>query len=247
MLQTTATTEATTEAATEATGAQPAPVDEAAAQRRALLQSLKPLLVGAGIPMAAYYVLTRGCGMSTMAALAWSGVVPLARTVWGVAKERKLNALAAVMLVLNVAGVLLSMVAGDVRLMLAKDSAGTGVFGLVVFAAACAGRPLMSAGLKPFATKGSAAKEAAWERLSEQSARFRRLERRFSAIWGGALLIEAVARVVGAYTLSPDVMAWLGNVIFGVAFVAAMVVGGGAAADPMEKMVQQEAEAVAAA
>ncbi|MCC2277663.1 hypothetical protein LKL35_19895 [Streptomyces sp. ET3-23] len=235
------TTEPTT--ATETATPRPVPADEAAAQRRALVQSLKPLVVDAGIPMAAYYVLTRGCGMSTMAALAWSGVVPLVRTVWGIAKERKVNGLAAVMLVLNVAGVLLSMVAGDVRLMLAKDSAGTGVFGLVVLAAAFAGRPLMSAGLKPFATKGAPAKEAAWERLSEGSVRFRRLERRFSAIWGGALLIEAVARVVGAYTLSPDVMAWLGNVLFGVAFVAAMVVGGGAAADPMEKLVEQEAAA----
>lgn len=230
----------------EATAVTATPADETTAQRRALLQSLKPLLVDAGIPTAAYYVLTRGCGMSTMAALAWSGVVPLARTVWGIAKERKPNALAAVMLVLNVAGVLLSTVAGDVRLMLAKDSAGTGVFGLVVLAAACAGRPLMSAGLKPFATKGSAAKEAAWERLTEQSARFRRLERRFSAIWGGVLLTEAVARVVGAYTLSPDVMAWLGNVVLGVAFVAAMIVAGGAAAAPMERMVQEEAETAAA-
>lgn len=51
--------------------------------RAALLGSLKPLVVDVVVPMASYYVLSKGFGMSTLAALGWSSVPPALRTVWG--------------------------------------------------------------------------------------------------------------------------------------------------------------------
>ena len=50
--------------------------------RSPLVQSLTPLLVEAGVPMAAYYALKAG-GLSTFAALAISSVLPAVRTVLG--------------------------------------------------------------------------------------------------------------------------------------------------------------------
>ncbi|MBZ6473434.1 hypothetical protein K9U14_08630 [Streptomyces griseocarneus] len=205
-----------------------------------MVQSLAPLVVDALLPMAAYYALREGFGMSTFAALAWSSALPALRTVWGLVRDRRLNGLAALILTVNALGLLLTTVTGDVRLMLAKESAGSGVVGVAVLLSVLAGRPLMTAGLRPWVTRGDAAKSAAWDRLMVRSARFRRAERTFSAVWGGALLAESVARVVGAYTLPADTMVWLGSVIMGVAVVGAMVVAGGAAADPMEKMVAAE-------
>ncbi|MBO0655019.1 hypothetical protein J1792_20225 [Streptomyces triculaminicus] len=213
----------------------------AADRRRAVVQSLAPLVVDALLPMAAYYALREGFGMSTFAALAWSSVLPALRTVWSIVRDRRLNGLAALILTVNVLGLLLTTVTGDVRLMLAKESAGSGVVGVVVLASVLAGRPLMTAGLRPWVTRGDAAKNAAWDRLVAGTARFRRAELAFSAVWGASLLAESVVRVVGAYTLPADTMVWLGSVIMGVAVVAAIVVSGGMAVDPMEKMVAAEA------
>ncbi|WP_158884244.1 VC0807 family protein [Amycolatopsis anabasis] len=206
-----------------------------------LLRSLSPLIVDAGVPVATYYLLSKGFDFSVTAALAWSSVLPAARTIWGLVARRRFNALAALILAANVVSLLLSAVVGDPRLMLAKDSGVSSVIGIAVLCSAFLGRPIMTAAMKPWVTKGDPAKLAAWDRLAAASPRFRRAERTFSIVWGAALLTECVARVVGAYTLPIDTMAWLGSVFLIGAIAVAMVVGGGLAVDPMEKMVEAEA------
>jgi hypothetical protein len=190
--------------------------------------------------MGSYYLLKSGFGMSTMAALGWSSVVPAMRTVWGVVRERTFNGLAALILFVNVVGLLLSLVAGDPRLMLAKDSGVSSVVGIGILVSVMLGKPMMTAGLKPFITKGDAAKTAAWERLLSGSERFRKFERTFSLVWGVALFGECLARIVGAYTLPIDTMVWLGTVVMVATIALAMVVSGGLAAGPMEKMLEDE-------
>jgi hypothetical protein len=190
--------------------------------------------------MASYYLLSGGFGLSEVAALGWSSVVPVVRTVWGLVRSRRINGLALLILVANAVGLALSSVTGDPRLMLAKDSGVTGAVGMVVLLSARGGRPLMTAGLRPWVTKGSAAGNAAWDRLWAASAPFRRAERRFSVIWGSALLAECVLRVIGAYTVPVPTMVWLSTLLAVVAVVLAMLVAGGAAAVPMRNMVEAE-------
>ncbi|MFI7098215.1 VC0807 family protein [Streptomyces sp. NPDC050161] len=211
-----------------------------------LLRSFLPLLADVGIPLGSYYVLSAGFGLGTVAALGWSSVVPALRTVWGLVRSRRVNGLALLILLVNAAGLALSTMTGDARLMLAKDSGVSSVVGIAILLSARTGRPLMTTGLKPWVTKGTAEGTAAWDRLSAGSAPFRRAERRFSAIWGSALLAECAARTAGAYTLPVDTMVWLGTVILVVAVLVAMVVAGGSCADPMEKMVGAEVAARAA-
>ncbi|MFJ6603387.1 VC0807 family protein [Streptomyces lydicus] len=210
-----------------------------------LVQSLVPLIVDAGIPIASYFVLSDGFGLGTVAALGWSSVVPALRTVWGLVRSRAVNGLALLMLVVNVVGLATSVVAGDARLMMAKDSAVSSTVGIVILLSLRSRRPLMTAGLKPWVTKGSPAGNAAWDRLLASSERFRRAERRFSAIWGGALLTECVLKVIGAYTLPVHTMVWLGTVLTVVFILLAMVIAGGSCAEPMEKMVKAESERAA--
>ncbi|MFE0179105.1 VC0807 family protein [Streptomyces sp. NPDC059002] len=209
----------------------------AADARKARVESLKPLVLDAVVPTVSYYLLSKGFGMGTVAALAWSSVLPAGRTAWGLVKERRVNGLAALILTANVVGLLLSLVAGDPRLMLAKDSGITGTVGLAVLGSVLAGRPLMTVGLKPWVTKGNAARIAAWERLSAERGRFARMERTFSVVWGLALFGEAVLRVVGAYTLPVDTMVWLGGAIAAVTITLAVLVSGRLAVGPMEQMV----------
>lgn len=221
----------------------PAATSTTPAVRQSRWESLKPLVLDAAVPTASYYLLSKGFGMGTLAALAWSSVVPAGRTLWSVVGERRVNGLAALILAANVVGLLLSLVAGDPRLMLAKDSGITATIGIAVLLSVAAGRPLMTAGLKPWVTKGNPARTAVWERLIGEGGRFARLERTFSVLWGVALFGEAVVRAVGAYTLPIDTMVWLGGAIAAVTITATVLVSGGLAVGPMEEMVTEEVAA----
>lgn len=209
--------------------------------RNALLDSLMPLLVDVGVPLASYYAL-KAAGLGTFAALAWSSVLLTVRTVWGVVRKR-LNGLAALIVTVNVVSLLTSLVVGDPRLMLAKDSGVSSIIGLVILVTALKGQPMMTAGVRPWLVKGDAAKDAAWQRLAAGSAAFRRAEIRFSAVWGAALLGECVLRAVGAYTLPVETMVWLGTVVMVATLVFAFLLSGRVGAVPMERMIAEEAGA----
>ncbi|MFE1312119.1 VC0807 family protein [Streptomyces sp. NPDC058755] len=216
-------------------------------QSPSALDNFRPLLLDVAVPLGSYYLFKDGFGMSTFAALAWSSVVPAVRTLWSLARERKVNGLAGLILVVNVVSLLLSFVSGDPRLMLAKDSGISSTVAIGILVSVRLGRPMMTAGMKPFLVKGDAAKEAAWERLMSGavagSADFRRKERAFSVVWGLALLAECVVRVVGAYTIPVDTMVWLGTVIMVGTIGIATVISGGLAVGPMEGMLAAEVEA----
>ncbi|MFE6744873.1 VC0807 family protein [Kitasatospora purpeofusca] len=232
MSQTTAT-EAVTAVTAEAAGAKAA---------HPLAKALRPLAVDIAGPLAVFYLLQAGLGTSDFSALAWSSLFPIARTVLGLVEDRKLNRFAALMLGVNLVGLALTAVSGDARLMLAKESVLSGFMALAILGSALTARPLMSAALRPFLTKGEAAREAAWDRLAAGSRQFRRYERLFSVIWGSALLAECVARAAGAFTLPVATMAWLSTVLL-VCGIGAGSVLGQAAAQPMEKLVRTEAAA----
>ncbi|MFE1751005.1 VC0807 family protein [Streptomyces anandii] len=204
--------------------------------------NLAPLLVDVAVPVGGYYLLKNGFGMSTLAALGWSSVVPALRTAWGAVKERTVNGLAALILFVNVVGLLLSLVSGDPRLMLAKDSGVSSAIGIGILVSVALDRPMMTAAMKPWVVKGDAGREAAWARLASGSARFRRAEKVFSLVWGVVLLAECLVRVVGAYTLPVDTMVWLGTVIMVAAMVLGFFLSGALAAGPMAHMVLAEAK-----
>ncbi|MFI6662561.1 VC0807 family protein [Streptomyces sp. NPDC050523] len=216
-------------------------------QTPSALSNFRPLIVDIAVPLGSYYLFKNAFGMSTFAALAWSSVVPAVRTLWSVVKERRTNGLAGLILVVNVVSLLLSFVSGDPRLMLAKDGAVSSTVGIGILVSVALGRPMMTAGLKPFLVKGDQAKEAAWQRLvsgrSAASTDFLRKERTFSVVWGVALLAECVARIVGAYTIPVDTMVWLGGVLMIGVMALTFLLSGGLAAGPMEAMVRAEAEA----
>ncbi|MCD7444532.1 hypothetical protein K4B79_40795 [Streptomyces lincolnensis] len=199
-----------------------------------------PLVLDVAVPVGSYYLFKDGLGMSTLAALGWSSVVPALRTGWSVARDRAVNGLAALILFVNVVGLLLSFVSGDARLMLVKDSGISSAIGIGILVSVVLGRPMMTAFMKPQLVKGEAAREAAWERLESGSEDFRRAERVFSVVWGVVLLGECVVRIVGAYTLPVDTMVWLGTVIMIVAMAGGFVVSGALAVMPMKAMLAAE-------
>jgi hypothetical protein len=200
---------------------------------------LQPLVLDLAVPLSLYYLLHDAFGVGLVLSLALSSVVPAVRTVLSMVTEHRVNALAGLMLAVNVISIALSFITGNPRVMLAKDSGVSSVIGILVLASAFGGRPLMSAGLKPWLVKGDIAKAEAWERLTSGSARFRGLERRFSLVWGVALLGECTLRLIGAFTLPVSTMVWLGTVLTIAGILVGMTVGG-AATVPMEKLLVAE-------
>jgi hypothetical protein len=220
-----------------------APAGHAPADGRpGLAAALRPLAIDVGVPLGAYYLLRDAFGVSLWLSLALSSIGPAVRSVAGLVAERRLNLLAALMLAVSLAGIGVSFLTGDPRAMIAKDSAVSSVIAFAILGSVVLRRPLMSAGLKPFMTRGHTERIAAWDRLAATSGRFRRLERAFSTIWGLALLAECVARLVGAYTLPVTTMVWLGTVMT-LGSIGVAIVAGGAAAGPIQKMIDAEAAA----
>jgi hypothetical protein len=205
-------------------------------------RGLRPLLLDVGVPLGSFYLLRDAFGLSLWLSLALSSVGPAFRAVGGIVAERKLNVLALLMLAVNVAGIVVSFLTGDPRAMIAKDSLVSSVIAFAILGSVATRRPLMSAGLKPFITRGMPGRTAAWDRLSASCPRFRRFEMLFSAIWGGALLTDCVARLAGAYTLPVTTMVWLSTVLT-LGAIAVAIFAGGAASRPIEKMIEAEAAA----
>ncbi|MCZ4120111.1 VC0807 family protein [Streptomyces sp. H39-S7] len=209
-----------------------------------LVTMVKPLVLDIAVPLGSYYLLRDGFGVGLVPSLILSSIVPALRTVVGAARDRSFNGLAGIILVVNLVGIVLSFVTGDARLMIVKDSVLSSVVGISVLAAAATGKPLMSAGLKPFMTKGRPANVRAWDRLSAVDARFRRAELLFSTIWGACLLTECAARVVLAFVLPVSTMVWLSTVLLIGSIVLASVIGS-VATNPIERMIADEAGAPA--
>ncbi len=208
-------------------------------QGRDTLRSLRPLAIDIGIPLGTYYVLQDGLGASLWLSLAISCVGPAIRSALGLVRSRELNLLAALMLAVNVAGIAVSFLTGDPRAMIAKDSLVSSVIAIVILASVAARRPLMTAGLKIYLTRGTPERHAAWDHLRARSATFRRLELLYSGIWGTALLAECVARLIGAYSLPVTTMAWLGTA-FTLGAIGLAIMIGGVAAGPMAHMIEKE-------
>jgi hypothetical protein len=202
-------------------------------------KALRPLVLDVAVPLASYYVLhAAGCGV--VESLVLASVFPAVRSVIGLIRERKPNLLAVTIVAVNLASMGLSLATGSPRLMMLKDSGITSVIGIAIFVSVLAGRPLMTAGMRPFLVKNSPRREAVFERLAATDNRFRRLEKLFSLTWGAVLLSECLVRAALVFVLPVGTMVWLSTVLSMVA-VAIGIVASYRFSHPMEKMIDQEA------
>jgi len=204
------------------------------------LRALRDLAIDLGIPLGSYYVLRDGVGVSMWLALAASSIGPAIRSARALGARHELNPLAALMLLVNAAGIVVSFLTGDPRAMIAKDSLISSVIGVAMLGSVAVRRPLLSPALRLWLTKGGDAdREATWDRLRNRTVKFRRLECLFTVIWGVIVLAECVIRVAGAYTLPISTMVWLSTVLV-IGAIGLACAAGGLAAVPMLKMMEHE-------
>lgn len=171
---------------------------------RAML--IKVTALDIALPLLLYYGL-RMLGMNQWLALVISGALPLARLVYQVVRERRVERPTLFSLSIIVTSTLVSLLTGDPRLVLARESYFTALVGLWMLSTLLSRRPFLYAAtiqILPEATARS------WREDWENSPEFRRAMRLMTAAWGAAFLIDAVARVVMAYTMPVDSVPLLG-------------------------------------
>lgn len=178
---------------------------------RSRMASLAPIVVFdiAG-PLAAYYGM-RSAGLSTVAALIASGVLPGFGIALGVARSRRLDAVGAVVLIGIVVGTIAGAASGSAHLVLLDGVIPTATFAVVCLASLWSARPLIFR----FALEGIGADTPKGRDFADRwrYPGFRHTFGVITTVWGLAFLVEVVVQVAIIETSSAGVAKTTSNLL----------------------------------
>ncbi|MFC5815102.1 VC0807 family protein [Nonomuraea harbinensis] len=183
------------------------------------------IAVNIGVPVVIYYGL-RAAGVSVYLALLADTLVSAGFTGYKLLRERKLDGLSAFFTAMFAVAVVVTLVSGDERMLLAKEGWVTAAAGIWFLVSTRMSRPLAYLFTRPLLEHrypfGPVREpwEVYWERLP----RFRRVWRVSSAVWGVVLLLDAAARVAIAYALPVDTVRVAGMLLYAVATLVAVII-----------------------
>src|SRR5262249_48800021 len=146
-----------------------------------------------GLPAAAYYG-CRALGIDAWPALAAGGIGALIRVAYIALSRRRLEGLAAVVVAVFAVLLAASLLTGDPRVLLARESIVSGSLGLLLLGSCLVGRPVPYVLLRRV-NAGRPELPAQWDRLWQTRPSFRRVFVVTSLVWGAGLLIEAIVRI----------------------------------------------------
>ncbi|WP_063041303.1 VC0807 family protein [Nocardia pseudovaccinii] len=193
------------------TTAQPA-AEPTAAPRFSLIRVLAPIARDVAVPIGAYFLLT-GLGYSDftglLAGTLFSGAVLIIETI----RTRRLEPFAAIMLGVFAFGLIGSLISGDPRMMIVKDSAGTAIVGIAFLISTVVGKPLTYLSARKALAAAGPAKLAEFEASYQANPAKRRGFNTLAMAWGVGLVAEATVRILLAYQLPIHTMAWLSPVL----------------------------------
>ncbi len=174
-------------------------------QRRMIRSIAWTLFLDAGLAVGAY-LLARALGADLFVALLVGTGVAAARAAYVIVARREVDAFAVFMIITFGVGLLLTLVTGSPRFLLAKDGISNLVSGMVFLVTLCAGKPMMYYLSQRFGAPGEEAR-AEWNRLWDRQAGFRSFFRMLTIVWTVAFLLEGGLKIVLAMTLPVAVMA----------------------------------------
>jgi len=155
------------------------------------------ILLGVVAPFVVYQVATH-FGASELAALAWGAPFPLAGIARELARRRRLDVISAISLTSIVVGLAGGLLLHSAQFLLVKDSLVSATIGLAFLGSLLASRPLIFVIGRARSPERAAVFDARWAEPA-----FRRALRTMTAVWGTALLAEAVTRVVLSLLIPP--------------------------------------------
>jgi hypothetical protein len=188
-----------------------------------LRRQLALLAFDVAAPTGFYYVL-RGAGASNLVALSIAALIPALAAGYRLVVKHQIDPVALVVLGTIVISIAASVIAHDVRFLLARDGFSTALWGLWFLATLRSRRPAAFMFARPLMEGRRLLGMRSWEALWETDGRFRRIWQVSTVIWGTALIADAVVRVVMAYALPVDVVPALGGALWPVTFLLIQVV-----------------------
>ena len=179
---------------------------------RSLLWSWGPtILFNVLLPYLTYAMLTQQ-GVGPAPALLLSACWPLVELIVFFAIHRRTDEFGVLVLVFFAIG-LVSMVAfNSPTLLLVKESAVTGLFGIAVLVSLLLPKPMMFYFGRKFGTDGSSAGVAYWNQLWRYPG-FRHTQRVITTVWGVAFVVEALVRIGLTSLLPVSVMVVVSNAL----------------------------------
>ncbi|MFD0540855.1 VC0807 family protein [Actinomadura luteofluorescens] len=181
------------------------------------LAPLIPIAVDLVLPMVVLYGL-RAAGATLWQALVASSAVPVLVVIVRFVRRRVVDYSALFVLVLMVFGVVLSLLTGNPRTLLVRDSwiwMLVGVAGVWLLASVAYGRPALMVVFRSFVlTKVGPEGLREWEARWDHDAGFRQGLRTLTAVWGAATVLNAVLHVIGAFVLPLDAAPLMLNLIW---------------------------------
>jgi hypothetical protein len=160
---------------------------------------LRTLIVSVALPLIAVQLLLRR-DVPPVEALAIAAIFPLAEALLGLVRARRADPIAMLSLLAILLGLATSGLTNNPAFAVAKESLFTTVFGLLFLGSLLTSRPLIFRLGRQYSTGGDPAEIAAWDARWEHPL-FRRTIRIMTAVWGCALLFEALVRIVVAFAL----------------------------------------------
>ncbi|MFI0740513.1 VC0807 family protein [Streptomyces sp. NPDC021100] len=181
----------------------PVPPPHTERQKTAALRRLVvlQLLFELALPIGAFYGL-QAAGASQWAALAVGSLITLPWIVHGMIRRRRVDPMGLFTLCLMLLGALMSLVTGDPRVLLVRDSWLFGLIGLWILGTLPTRRPfIMYMGQTVVTAKLGEAGWRAWASRWDTEPAFRRDVRVLTAVWGAVFTLDAAVRVVLALTV----------------------------------------------
>jgi hypothetical protein len=164
-----------------------------------------------------YYAL-RGAGVGIYAALLVTGLLSAVPSVYQLLRGKAVGQIALYFSFMSIGALLISLVPGDERFLLAKGAVLTAATAGVFLVSLRSRRPVVFSLTRPL-LEGRLNWPAGWDRLFEECSRFRRMWRVATVMWAFGLLLDAAGRVFIAFTFPPDVVPALATALYVVTLV----------------------------
>ncbi|WP_066061733.1 VC0807 family protein [Neobacillus soli] len=180
--------------------------------KKKLIQTIVlSLVINGAIPVVVYNLLMDY--YSSFVSLLIATLIPLADNLFHIVKYRKADAFGLFMLTGFVLSLLAFVLGGNERLILLRESMVTGLLGLIFIGSLFFAKPLIYHFAIRFSASDASEKKGQFEKNWEVPY-FRIVLRIMTAIWGIALLGEAVVKVILVYELSISAFLAISQLIF---------------------------------
>ncbi|HXF34614.1 MAG TPA: VC0807 family protein [Candidatus Acidoferrales bacterium] len=175
--------------------------------REHVLGILRVLTFTVVAPLVALAVL-QAKGIPLVPALAASAAFPAGEVLFTLFHDRHVDALGILSFALIALGAVTSILGGDIRFALVKESAVSVIFGALCLGSLLGSHSLMYYLGREFFAGGDPHRFAAWEKRAEALS-FRAALRTITLVWGIVSVLEALLRVGLVFVVAPSLMAFL--------------------------------------